>query len=186
MLRHDLTRTVLGAVLAAVLLAACCARRRLGRDGRIALDPASDRPAGSLTQPLASDARHRDRGRARRPLAAEQLALDPAISTACSTARVADESPDDHRPAAWARCRSVSRRCPPTASTGIGSASSRRDVRCAAPLLGYAVALRQRRTRSRTRSDCFLERAGGPRLPRALRPRASRASCRDSCRSACR
>ena len=97
MLRHTFTRTVLGAVLTAVLLAPAAHADDWARDGRIGLDPAiatalqdhtTQLPA-SLPLDTAIAVAVSDRS------SADQLALDPAIRTALIDRASSATRPDD-------------------------------------------------------------------------------------------
>ena len=137
MLRHTFIHTVLGAVIAAVLLAPAAladgwAAMRVGLDPAIAvaLQDRATAPPASVPLDTAIAVAISDRS------SAEELALDPAIRTALADLQPTRPGPTTaHRPAARARCRSPFRPRRPTSSTGIGSASAPapRSLRCSSP-----------------------------------------------------
>ena len=150
MLRHTFTRTVLGVVLAAVLLAPVAHADDWARDGRIALDPAiatalqdhSTQPPASIPLDTAIAVALGDRS------PAEQPALDPAISTALLDRASSTTRPDDR-----AQARGVGSLPQPVQAVsadgfdwdrvGIGAGATFAALLLA---LGSLLALRQRRT----------------------------------------
>ena len=150
MLRHTFIHTVLGAVIAAVLLAPAALADDWGRDARVGLDPAiavalQDRataPPASVPLDTAIAVAISDRS------SAEELALDPAIRTA-----LADRAADPTRPDDRAQARGAGSLPQPVQAApadvfdwdrvGIGAGATFVALLLA---FGSLLALRQRRT----------------------------------------